>query len=255
MIRQAIKEQSTKETRHTIMNDHNLNRGESQKPHQKRMFCLLILISALLGGCHFPTATPVSPDLNPQQQTEVSGILNPPEMVTAVPTETPPSLPPTAESTQEEALMDGHLRYRTQQGDTLPAIALRFDVPVDSIQSAVPLTEEGLLPVGSQLQIPDILEEHLPYSTPILPDSEVIDGPSVGDFDTLAYVEGAGGFLSTYEEEVKGKTLTGADIVNWVAIETSTNPRLLLAFLEYQSGWVFSCVRWKAKHPSGLIFK
>jgi len=236
------------------MNNHNPNRGESQKPHQKRMFCLLILISALLGGCHFPTATPVTPDLSPQQQTEVSGILNPPEMATAVPTETPPSLPPTAESTQEEALMDGHLRYRTQQGDTLPAIAMRFDVPVDSIQSAVPLTEEGLLPVGTQLQIPDILEEHLPYSPPILPDSEVIYGPSVGDFDTLAYINEAGGFLSTYEEEVKEKTLTGAEIVNWVAIETSTNPRLLLAFLEYQSGWVFGFPPDAAKDPYPIGF-
>ena len=236
------------------MNNDKTFRGESQKQQQKRIIFLLILITALLGGCHFPTATPVSTDLNPQQQTEVSGILNPPGLDTAVPSETPPSLQPTLESTQEEILFDGHIRYQSQQGDTLPSIAKRFDVPMNSIRAAVPLTEEGLLPVGTQLQIPDILEEYLPYSTPILPDSEVIYGPSVGDFDTLAYVEAAGGFLSTYEEKVKEETLSGAEIVNWVSIETSTNPRLLLAFLEHQSGWVFGFPPDAAKDPYPIGF-
>jgi murein DD-endopeptidase MepM/ murein hydrolase activator NlpD len=236
------------------MNDDNTIRGESQKQQQKRIIPLFILITVLLGGCHFPQGTPVSPNLSPQQQTEVSGILNPPELATVIPSETSPSLPPALESTQEETLLDGHLRYSTQQGDTLAAIALRFDVPVDSIRAAVPLTEEGLLPVGIQLQIPDILEEHLPFNTAYLPDSEIIYGQSVGGFNVLAFVEAAGGFLSTYEEEVKEKTLTGAEIVNKVAIETSTNPRLLLAFLEYQSGWVFGFPPDAANDPYPIGF-
>jgi len=249
-----IKEQTIKKTRLNIMKDTNRNRGENKKKGQNRLIILIILISLSLAGCHFPTPTPVSTDLNPQQQTEVSGILNPPNLATVLPSETPPVTLPTAENPQEETLLDGHLRYQTQQGDTLAAIALRFDVPVDSIQSAVPLSEEGLLASGIQLQIPDILEEHLPFNTPYLPDSEVIYGPSVGDFNVLAFVEAAGGFLSTYQEEVKEKTLTGAEIVNKVAIETSTNPRLLLAFLEYQSGWVFGFPIDAARDPYPIGF-
>ena len=135
-------------------------------------------------------------------------------------------------------ILDGELAYTTQQGDTLPALALKFDVPVESIRAEIALPGEALLPIGLRLLLPDHLEKILPYHTPIFPDSEVIYGPSVGEFDTLAFIASAGGFLASYEESVKGKILSGPDIVQLVALESSTNPRLLLAFLEYQSGWV-----------------
>ena len=54
----------------------------------------------------------------------------------------------------------------------------------------------------------------------------------------VGYVQNAGGFLSTYTEEVEGETLSGAQIVEQVALDTSINPRILLAVLEYRSGWV-----------------
>jgi hypothetical protein len=60
----------------------------------------------------------------------------------------------------------------------------------------------------------------------------------VGDFDAAAYARAAGGFLAGYEETVGAARMKGPDIVQLVAVETSTNPRLLLAFLEYRSGWV-----------------
>ncbi|MFN2302639.1 MAG: hypothetical protein ACK2TV_02815, partial [Anaerolineales bacterium] len=70
-------------------------------------------------------------------------------------------------------------------------------------------------------------------------DTEVTYGPSVRDFNTVAYARTAAGYLAMYLENVKGKQLNGPEIVQKVAIETSTNPRLLLAILEYQSGWIF----------------
>ncbi len=133
---------------------------------------------------------------------------------------------------------DGFWVYVTQQGDTLPALASRFGVPVDLIQSEVALSTEGLLSVGLPLLIPDVLEEVLPYTESILPDSEVIYGPSVDGFDAAAYAVEAGGFLAGYSEVVDEETMTGPEIVKRVAVETSTNPRLLLAFLEYRSGWL-----------------
>ncbi|HEY9122189.1 MAG TPA: hypothetical protein VIM80_04255, partial [Brevefilum sp.] len=107
-----IKEQTIKGTRLKIMKDTNRKRGENQRKRQNRLIILVVLISLMLSGCHFPTATPAPMNLNPQQQTEVSGILNPPGMATALPSETPPVTLPTAESpqeenTQDEILLDG----------------------------------------------------------------------------------------------------------------------------------------------------
>jgi hypothetical protein len=73
----------------------------------------------------------------------------------------------------------------------------------------------------------------------LLPDSELINSPSAAGFDVRAFVDGAGGFLSTYQETVQGERLSGADIVGRVATESSVNPRFLLALLEYRSGWVY----------------
>ncbi len=216
-------------------------RDESRKHHFLIKTALILFIFSLLSGCHFPQAEEVSPTLNPRQQTEISGILNPHGMETgeSTPTEAFSTPVPTATMAAEAPRIDGYTDYLTQQGDTLSALAKRFNVPEDVIFSSISLTTDGLLPVGLSLQIPDSLEAHLPFDKPILPDSEVIYGPSVGNFDIIDYIYSAGGFLAGYEEEVKGQTYSGPEIVRLVSLETSTNPRLLLAFLEYQSGWVF----------------
>ncbi|MGW8226188.1 MAG: M23 family metallopeptidase, partial [Anaerolineales bacterium] len=73
----------------------------------------------------------------------------------------------------------------------------------------------------------------------LLPDSEVVYSPSVKGFHTGEFVDNAAGYLSTYGETVKGEWLSGVDIVNKVAQENSINPRILLALLEWRSGWVY----------------
>ena len=216
-------------------------RGQNQKHHFLKHATLILLILGLLTGCNFPQPSSTLPTLSHQQQTEISGILNPSGLETSepIPTETYSTPVPTIIITPEETVIDGYINYQTQQGDTLAVLAKRFNVDEDTIISSTQTTSENFLPVGTLLHIPSNLEGYLPMENPIFPDSEVLYGPSVGDFDTIAYIEAAGGFLASYEEEVKEKTLTGPEIVHWVALETSTNPRLLLAFLEYQSGWVF----------------
>jgi hypothetical protein len=59
------------------------------------------------------------------------------------------------------------------------------------------------------------------------------------DEDFEAFVREAGGFLSTYQENVDGEILSGARIVQRVANELSVSPRLLLAVLEERAGWVY----------------
>lgn len=74
----------------------------------------------------------------------------------------------------------------------------------------------------------------------IFPDAEVVYSPSSADFNIADYLRSTSGFLAEYEQFLM---ITGwsrsADIVEMVALENSINPKLLLALIEYQSGFVF----------------
>ncbi|OGO26991.1 MAG: hypothetical protein A2136_09165 [Chloroflexi bacterium RBG_16_54_11] len=132
------------------------------------------------------------------------------------------------------------LLYYTQAGDTLPVVATRFGVDLVEINSpsgAIPLA--GLLNSNILLVIPHKLV-NTTSSVKLIPDSELVFSPSAIDFDIQSFVSQAGGYLSTYEEWLNSTQWTsGADIVYRVALENSINPMLLLALLEYQSGWVY----------------
>jgi len=84
-------------------------------------------------------------------------------------------------------------------------------------------------------QIPGIVAD----SPHLVPDGEVIFSESALDFDTSAFVEQAGGYLSTHREFMRSTGMTSAaEIIARIALENSFNPRLLLALLEYQCGCV-----------------
>ena len=202
-----------------------------------KLLILILTLNADLTACNFPQPNQTAQPDSPQQLTEIANILNPEglpkestaDSVEVAPTNTSPEIIP----------VEGYLNYTTQQGDMLSALAARFGVSMAEISAQTPLLEHGLIPIGTQLLIPDILEDVLLYNLPIIPDSEVVYSPSVQDFNVINSIQNAEGFLASYSELVKGQTLTGPEIVNLVAIETSTNPRLLLAFIEYRSNWVF----------------
>jgi murein DD-endopeptidase MepM/ murein hydrolase activator NlpD len=131
------------------------------------------------------------------------------------------------------------LLYYTQAGDTLPAVAFRFDVNQDDITSPEPIPHSSFINPNQLLIIPNSLS-NTTSSQHLLPDSELVFSPSAADFNTVAFGEGTGGFLSTYTEFLgsTGKT-SGSKMISQIARNNSINPRLLLALLEYQSGWVF----------------
>ena len=134
---------------------------------------------------------------------------------------------------------DSHILYYTIAGDSLDVVSLHFGVEMSEITSPDEIDHEGLLPPGQLLIIPNRLGETSSTSK-LLPDSEVTFSPSTVDFDIQAFVDQAGGYLSTYTEYLASTGWTsGADIIGRVALEYSLNPRLLLAFLEYKSGWVY----------------
>ncbi len=117
-------------------------------------------------------------------------------------------------------------------------MASRFSVSPDQITSQGAIPRKGFLPAGQELTIPKTLR----YVTPaqvLLPDSELIYSPSAIGFDVAAFVQEAGGSLSTYYESVQEERFSGAAIIQRVAEAYSVNPRLLLAFLEYRSHWVY----------------
>ncbi len=131
------------------------------------------------------------------------------------------------------------LLYYTQAGDTLETVAVRFGVQPNEITSPDPLPSNQLLPPNQLLLIPRRIA-NTTSSIHLLPDSEVVYSPSAATFDVDAYVREAGGYLSTYRQYLNSTGWTsGAEIVRRVALNNSINPRLLLALLEYQSGWVF----------------
>lgn len=215
---------------------------------KRRAIYLILLVFILpLSACNYPglarggTQIPVS-DLRQTLEALISPTapvppvgtdeISPPFSTPGTPTQNPAPLA-TARFTQSP----GGIAYTTNPGDTLAALALRFDVDAGQIALPPGISAGGLLPAGTVLNIPLALDNTF-SSDLILPDAEVVYSPTTVDFDIAEYVRSAGGYLATYSEERDDETLSGAEIIERIAGQSSINPRLLLAFLEYRSGWV-----------------
>ncbi len=184
-----------------------------------------------------PTQTPVVTDLE-QSPPLNSAII---KLPTGTPDPAPAPLnasPPAVETSIDDKNEKPVRLYYAQAGDTVPALAARFSVDAASITSPDALPEEGLITPNQLLILPDVLGEVGP-DTKLLPDSEIVFSPSAIDFEVQAFVEEAGGYLSTYKQYLSNGWHSGAEVVERVAIENSVNPRLLLSILEYQSNWVY----------------
>jgi murein DD-endopeptidase MepM/ murein hydrolase activator NlpD len=193
------------------------------------------------------TAPTLSAD--PAEATLTSTEAATPDEPTAVPTSTNTPTPSSTPTSSAPYL------YYTQAGDTLPVVAIRFGVQPAEISSPDPLPQKNLLPPNQLLIIPRRLA-NTTSSQHLLPDSEVVFSPSAMDFDVAAYVKQAGGYLASYHNFINnGGEMTGADIILRVARDNSINPRLLLAILEYQSGWVLGQPGnlAQSEYPLGMI--
>lgn len=151
---------------------------------------------------------------------------------------TPDSPLPTALPTREPYPPGTLVDYTAQPGDTLPALAARFNTTEAEIREANPIIpgDATTMPAGFPMQIP-IYYRPL-WGTPyqILPDSLFVNGPAQRDFDAVEFVRNQPGWLKNYSvAQAKGQ-LRGGEIVNHIATNYSISPRLLLALLEYQLG-------------------
>ncbi len=139
--------------------------------------------------------------------------------------------------TSIENMEKGVAPHVVNPGETLAYIAQIYGVEVAELEALNTVTVEDVLYVGQEIMVPGRIDAIGP-SFKIIPDSELVYGPAAKNFDVAAFVAEYGGFLLAYTEEVEGVVLTGPQVVQLIADRFSVNPRLLLAALEYSSGWV-----------------
>ena len=173
-----------------------------------------------------------------------------------VPTQTPTPDPTSLALPKRPEYNPGELvDYIAQAGDTLPALAARFNTTAAEIRAAntqIP-AETTTMPPGMPMKIPIY---YLPFwGTPlqIVPDSQYVNGPSTVGFDTAAFVASHPGWLKDYRAYVVADNHSGAEIVDIVATNYSISPRFLLAILEYQTGALSQAVAPSGSYPLGEI--
>lgn len=141
---------------------------------------------------------------------------------------------PTRPSYKPGELVD----YTAQDGDTLPALAKRFNTTIDEILEANPQIprDATTMPPGMPMNIPIYYRALWGSPFQIIPDHAFVNSPSGTGFSTAAFVAAQNGWLKDYRAYISGEWKSGAELVDYVAVNYSINPRLLLAILEYQGG-------------------
>jgi LasA protease len=181
---------------------------------------VLIIIMLPLSGClaELPTAEP--PYATPT-----------PEPTPTLPLPTPMATRPIF---QPGELVD----YTAQSGDTLKALAARFNTSVDEILHANPIipADATTMPPGMPMRIPIYYRPLWGSPYQIIPDGLFPNGPAQRGFDTTAFVDQQPGWLKNYTHFAGGQNRRGGALIDLVAMNYSVSPRLLLAIIEYQSG-------------------
>jgi LasA protease len=128
--------------------------------------------------------------------------------------------------------------YTVQSGDTLPVLAIHFNTTVEKIRQANPSIPEEVttLPPGMPMQIPIYYLSLWGPSYQILPDSLFVDGSQQSGFDTQAFIDSHSGWLKGYTAFAFDGMRTAGEIIDYIAINYSISPRLILALIEYQAG-------------------
>lgn len=149
-----------------------------------------------------------------------------------------PTLIPAPTSERPEYQPGELVDYIAQNGDTLPALAARFNTTVDEIMAANPIIppEATTMPPGLPMKIPIYYLPLWGTAYQSIPDHAFVNGPAQVGFSTSAFVASTSGWLKHYRVYAGDKMRTGAETVDYVATNYSISPQLLLALLEYQTG-------------------
>ncbi len=130
------------------------------------------------------------------------------------------------------------VEYNSQTGDTLDVLAVRFNTSVEEIREANTFIPQDAttMPPGMPIQIP--IYYRALWGTPfqMLPDAVFINGPDAAQFDSQAFLSQHLGWLSNYRAWAFEGTRSAAEILNYIAMQYSISPKILMALLEYQGG-------------------
>ena len=203
-----------------------------------RAFITLLFIASLI-GCVRPNPAKsrvVSPSTS-ENALEVEA--NSPAENNQANTENPVPSPlpqsPSLETNSDEFF----ILHTVVSGDTLSLVARQYETSTEELIILNQIEDVNLIYEGQVLRVPGPkFEKLISPDFQIIPDNELVYGPSTKGFTIVDYVEPLNGYLMNYEEEVEGHQLNGPEIVQIVADRHSVNPKLLLAALEYQSGWL-----------------
>jgi murein DD-endopeptidase MepM/ murein hydrolase activator NlpD len=162
----------------------------------------------------------------------------PPSIVKNMITPLAPTPVPAPTSGRPEYKPGELVDYIAQNGDTLPALAARFNTTVDEIREANPVIPQDAttMPPGFPMKIPIYYLPLWGTAYQSIPDHAFVNGPAQIGFSTSAFVASTSGWLKNYRVYAGEKMRTGAEVVDYVATNYSVSPQLLLALLEYQTG-------------------
>lgn len=204
----------------------------------------ILLVAAACRGEKQPatTAVPTQPVTQPTttvaqqpaavQSKTIAAPANTPTIpaATPIPTDVPPMPLPTPMTPLVE-------NYTVRAGDTLGGISYAYDISLEELLTLNGLDENAIIHVGQSLRVPLDVNRTAPVVR-LMPDSEAVFSPAYVGFDVETYVREQNGFLAGYSERVNGIPLSGAEIIEHLARQFSVGPRVMLALLEYYSGWV-----------------
>ncbi|MEI8132839.1 MAG: LysM peptidoglycan-binding domain-containing M23 family metallopeptidase [Leptolinea sp.] len=203
----------------------------------KRWMIILLLAGLVSSACVRTVLSPVMTDEEKIQATAAVLATQAVRIPARVPGAPPPTPTPDAPH-KVPALRSEPDNYVAKQNDTLGLIAASHGITLAQLLEENLIDDPDSLRIGQELSIPVPVPSGQAPGFKIIPDSELIFGPTATDFNSAAFLEGRQGYLSNYSEKFDDVQIAGVEIVNRVARDYSVNPRLLLALLEYMGGWV-----------------
>ncbi|MDX1663681.1 MAG: LysM peptidoglycan-binding domain-containing protein [Candidatus Promineifilaceae bacterium] len=212
---------------------------------QKTLLLLLpaLLLLPVLAACERP-------------QPDVEVVVTPVSLPTALQERSLPTYAgtPTPDPPRERegATSDALQVHVVVAGETLAQLALQYGTTVEELMAVNGLSNSDLLYVGQTLSVPATARTVSP-NFKIIPDSELVYGPAARDVDVRALASYYNAYLLNHEEMVEGQAVAGPEIVQLVADRYSVNPRLLLAALEYRSGWLTEAAPAATEYPMGKV--
>jgi len=212
----------------------------------------LIILASLIAACTRQAHTaPYINFSNVGSEQELTATVDPYVPSTRIPDQ-PIHTPTPSAPLPLPTLRTEDIYYSVQWGDTVKSIAYRYNLLPEQIIDANQITNPSLIYTGQQLLLPAPKITDTGPGFKIIPDSELVRGPYTVRFQIDSFINNQPGFLKDYKVEVEDEEIGSAEIITRVSQDYSVNPRLLLAIIEYQTGWLTSNVNQDKPYPLGF---